>query len=135
VPAIKIDVVVASVTARGVRVRDSQLLVSLLQPPLVSPRHAALCLSCSERVNKTGASGVTLVEAQNINKSLLELGNVMSALMAQSAHVPYRNSKLTMLLQVRAERPLLGAYQAQRVPGTDAAGRTVRSCARGSLHS
>jgi Kinesin motor domain len=58
-------------------------------------------LPCSERVNKTGASGVTLVEAQNINKSLLELGNVMSALMAQSSHVPYRNSKLTMLLQVR----------------------------------
>ena len=57
-------------------------------------------LMCSERVNKTGASGVTLVEAQNINKSLLELGNVMSALMAQSTHIPYRNSKLTMLLQV-----------------------------------
>lgn len=55
---------------------------------------------CSERVNKTGASGLTLVEAQNINKSLLELGNVMSALMAQAAHVPYRNSKLTMILQV-----------------------------------
>lgn len=61
---------------------------------------------CSERVNKTGASGVTLVEAQNINKSLLELGNVMSALMAQSPHVPYRNSKLTMLLQVRPRPPM-----------------------------
>lgn len=59
-----------------------------------------MCL-CSERVNKTGAQGVTLIEAQNINKSLLELGNVMSALMAQSSHIPYRNSKLTMLLQVR----------------------------------
>lgn len=57
-------------------------------------------MGCSERVNKTGASGLTLVEAQNINKSLLELGNVMSALMAQAAHVPYRNSKLTMILQV-----------------------------------
>ena len=44
---------------------------------------------------------MTLVEAQNINKSLLELGNVMSALMAQSSHVPYRNSRLTMLLQAR----------------------------------
>ena len=53
-------------------------------------------------MNKTGAQGVTLIEAQNINKSLLELGNVMSALMAQSSHIPYRNSKLTMLLQARA---------------------------------
>ncbi|EIE22632.1 the Kifc3 motor domain in complex with Adp, partial [Coccomyxa subellipsoidea C-169] len=59
-----------------------------------------LCdLAGSERINKTGASGLTLTEAQNINRSLLELGNVISALMQQSSHVPYRNSKLTMLLQ------------------------------------
>ena len=35
-------------------------------------------------------AGLTLTEAQNINRSLLELGNVISALMQQSAHVPYR---------------------------------------------
>ncbi|CAL8470626.1 g10168 [Coccomyxa elongata] len=59
-----------------------------------------LCdLAGSERINKTGATGLTLTEAQNINRSLLELGNVISALMQQSNHVPYRNSKLTMLLQ------------------------------------
>ncbi|KAL0032084.1 hypothetical protein WJX77_004214 [Trebouxia sp. C0004] len=59
-----------------------------------------LCdLAGSERITKTGATGLTLTEAQNINKSLLELGNVISALMQQSKHVPYRNSKLTMLLQ------------------------------------
>ena len=35
-------------------------------------------------------AGLTLTEAQNINRSLLELGNVISALMQQAAHVPYR---------------------------------------------
>ena len=50
-----------------------------------------LCdLAGSERINKTGATGLTLTEAQNINRSLLELGNVISALMQQSLHVPYR---------------------------------------------
>lgn len=50
-----------------------------------------LCdLAGSERITKTGATGLTLTEAQNINKSLLELGNVISALMQQSKHVPYR---------------------------------------------
>ena len=52
-----------------------------------------LCdLAGSERITKTGATGLTLTEAQNINKSLLELGNVISALMQQSKHVPYRCS-------------------------------------------
>lgn len=39
-------------------------------------------------------SGLTLTEAQNINRSLLELGNVISALMQHSAHVPYRHAHL-----------------------------------------
>lgn len=43
-----------------------------------------------QRIQKTGASGLTLTEAQNINRSLLELGNVIAALMQQSPHVPYR---------------------------------------------
>ena len=59
-----------------------------------------LCdLAGSERISKTGATGLTLTEAQNINNSLLSLGNVISALVSGGAHVPYRNSKLTMLLQ------------------------------------
>ena len=63
-------------------------------------------LAGSERIRKTGASGSTLKEAQNINKSLSALGNVISALRAKqeaskpgSAHVPFRDSKLTYLLQ------------------------------------
>ena len=35
-------------------------------------------------------AGLTLTEAQNINRSLLELGNVISALMQLAPHVPYR---------------------------------------------
>ena len=51
-------------------------------------------LAGSERVSKTAASGQRLKEAQNINRSLSALGDVIAALGSQSKHVPYRNSKL-----------------------------------------
>ena len=53
----------------------------------------------SERVAKTGASGDQLKEAQAINKSLSGLGDVIEALEGRKGHIPYRNSKLTFLLQ------------------------------------
>ncbi|XP_067132536.1 kinesin-like protein KIF3A [Centruroides vittatus] len=57
-------------------------------------------LAGSERQSKTGASGLRLKEATKINLSLSTLGNVISALVdGKSTHVPYRNSKLTRLLQ------------------------------------
>lgn len=58
-------------------------------------------LAGSERLSKTEATGDTLKEAQNINKSLSSLGDVIHALQQQSkkSHVPFRNSKLTFLLQ------------------------------------
>jgi hypothetical protein len=53
-------------------------------------------------VGKTDATGDRLKEAQNINKSLSALGEVINALGNKKAtHVPYRNSKLTFLLQVK----------------------------------
>lgn len=57
-------------------------------------------LAGSEKVSKTGAEGQTLDEAKNINKSLSALGNVISALAEGSkSHIPYRDSKLTRILQ------------------------------------
>lgn len=57
-------------------------------------------LAGSENVNKSQATGETLAEAQKINKSLSALGNVIYALTEHSReHVPYRDSKLTYLLQ------------------------------------
>ena len=57
-------------------------------------------LAGSETVKKTGAEGQTLKEAQAINKSLSALSNVIFALSeGKASHIPYRDSKLTRLLQ------------------------------------
>uniref|UniRef100_A0A8C8CS76 Kinesin-like protein n=1 Tax=Oncorhynchus tshawytscha TaxID=74940 RepID=A0A8C8CS76_ONCTS len=57
-------------------------------------------LAGSEKVSKTGAAGAVLDEAKNINKSLSALGNVISALAeGTKTHVPYRDSKMTRILQ------------------------------------
>ncbi|XP_021840867.2 kinesin-like protein KIN-1 isoform X2 [Spinacia oleracea] len=60
-------------------------------------------LAGSEKVGKTGAEGKLLEEAKTINKSLSSLGNVVNALtctpQSKLTHIPYRDSKLTRILQ------------------------------------
>ncbi|XP_047961498.1 kinesin-like protein KIN-14G [Salvia hispanica] len=56
-------------------------------------------LAGSERADKTDAVGDRLKESQHINRSLSALGDVIASLAQNQSHVPYRNSKLTQLLQ------------------------------------
>uniref|UniRef100_A0A669D363 Kinesin-like protein n=1 Tax=Oreochromis niloticus TaxID=8128 RepID=A0A669D363_ORENI len=56
-------------------------------------------LAGSEKVGKTGAEGTVLDEAKMINKSLSALGIVISALAEGSSYIPYRDSKMTRILQ------------------------------------
>lgn len=56
-------------------------------------------LGGSERLLKTGATGLTLDEGRAINLSLSALGDVIAALRRKKGHVPYRNSKLTQILK------------------------------------
>ena len=83
------------------RARDSGATEANTMATIALEGRIVLCdLAGSERVSKTQASGKTLDEAQHINSSLLVLGRVVAALTdKKSQHAPFRESKLTRLLQ------------------------------------
>ncbi|XP_047327314.1 kinesin-like protein KIN-14K isoform X1 [Impatiens glandulifera] len=81
---------ILSIHSRGTDLKSGSLLRGSLH--LVD-------LAGSERIDRSEATGDRLKEAQHINKSLAALGDVIFALAQKSAHVPYRNSKLTQVLQ------------------------------------
>ncbi|KAG8815317.1 kinesin motor protein cin8, partial [Serendipita sp. 399] len=56
-------------------------------------------LAGSENIGRSGAENMRAREAGSINQSLLSLGRVINALVAKHSHIPYRESKLTRLLQ------------------------------------
>ncbi|XP_029208723.2 kinesin-like protein KIN-7O isoform X2 [Acropora millepora] len=87
---------------KGAEAEDESLtkMVAFNDDVLIRGRIYLCDLAGSERLKKTMAEGERLCEAQHINSSLLELGNVIQALAeGRKTHVPFRNSTLTRLLQ------------------------------------
>ncbi|XP_020238906.1 kinesin-like protein KIN-14I isoform X2 [Cajanus cajan] len=82
-------------------------------------------LAGSERVDKSEATGDRLKEAQHINKSLSALGDVIASLAQKNQHVPYRNSKLTQLLQDSLGGQAKTLMFVHVSPEADAIGETI----------
>lgn len=88
-------------------------------------------LAGSERVDRSEVTGDRLKEAQHINKSLSALGDVIFALAQKSPHVPYRNSKLTQVLQTSLGASTSPPFPTKSLPPLILVGK----CWKGSYHT
>ena len=87
-------------------------------------------LAGSERVRVTGATGKRLEECKKINQSLSCLGNVIAALTdskGQKSHIPYRDSKITRLLEDSLGGNCKTTMMAMISPAIDAFQETLSS--------
>ncbi|KAK6090928.1 hypothetical protein P3W45_000173 [Vairimorpha bombi] len=72
---------------------------SILQISMGDAKFYLIDLAGSENNRKTGNEGIRLVESSNINRSLFVLGQVVNSILNNDTRIPYRDSKLTRLLQ------------------------------------
>ena len=86
-------------------------------------------LAGSECIGKSGASGLRAREAKNINKSNEALKRVIEALVKGASHVPYRDSRLTQLLQ-----PALGGSAKTAIIGTISPAKDALNETKSTLH-
>ena len=87
-------------SSRSHSIMQLELIYNSIDGLVRKSRLSLVDLAGSERITKTGAEGQRLKEAQKINQSLTTLGMVIMALTTPgSKHVPFRNSKLTLILR------------------------------------
>eukprot|EP00268_Persea_americana_P059255 TRINITY_DN724_c0_g1_i8.p1 TRINITY_DN724_c0_g1~~TRINITY_DN724_c0_g1_i8.p1 ORF type:complete len:930 (-),score=234.93 TRINITY_DN724_c0_g1_i8:319-3108(-) len=87
------------VTSSSENGNASHLTRTLKPPTIRKSKLVVVDLAGSERIDKSGSEGHTIEEAKSINLSLSALGKCINALAENSAHVPFRDSKLTRLLR------------------------------------
>ena len=91
-------------------------------------------LAGSEKIGKTGATGDTLEEAKKINQSLSALANVINALADGKPHIPFRDSKLTRILQQSLGGNCKTALMVAVSPHSDNEAETMSSLRFGQRH-